>query len=418
MGCIVSSALVPDLVPPSRTAKDWQALYTSLKKIPRRTNNPYSNLYAEGASRLGWDVEIMSRSKSVILCHPKIRGPSSCPVVVRRHKVDVLCNVKVAKVFKSKFETQKRLMQIGVPCPQSFYVHASDGIPVLRLKPQGGPYVVKPVQGSQGKGVYMGLKNKKEILNALKEIWDHRKVPCLVQEQVEGKDYRILLLRGKLLEVIQRVPAYVTGDGVSSTNELIEHDNKRRKACDLPLLVKVDSLGPFDDVPPAGTRRTVQDKANVSLGGEPLRYPLDRIHRTNISLFNKLSVEFKDQPMLGIDFLGDLSVPWRRKPNQRPNGSRPRYSGVVLELNSSPQMFCHTLRRSTFNLGIIQKILMEASIEARIKRVSFEKRKSTSKRRRPSSKRRAGSGSKTSVSESKKNGVRPKSRSGSGSINY
>ena len=136
------------------------------------------------------------------------------------------------------------------------------------------------------------------------------------------------------------------------------------------------------------------------------------------SLFNKLSAEFKDQPMLGIDFLGDLSVPWRRKPKQRPNGSRPRYSGVVLELNSSPQMFCHTLRRSTFNLGIIQKILMEASIEARIKRVSVEKRKSTSKRRRPSSKRRAGSGSKTSVFESKKNGVRPKSRSGSGSINY
>jgi D-alanine-D-alanine ligase-like ATP-grasp enzyme len=433
MGCIVSSALAPDLTPPSRTPNDWQALYSSLKKIPRRCINPYTNLYAEGASRLGWDVEIMSRSKSVILCHPKGRGPSSCPVLVRRHKVDVLCNNQVAKIFKSKFETQKQLMQIGVPCPQTFYVHASDGIPILRLKPgQGGPYVVKPVQGSQGKGVHMGLQNKKEVLEALKDIWSSRKVPCLVQEQVEGSDYRILLLRGKLLEVIQRIPAYVTGDGVSSTEELIEHDNKRRKACDLPLLVKVPSLGPFNDVPPAGTRRTIQDKANVSLGGEPLRYPLDRIHRTNISLFMKMAEQFKEQPMLGIDFLGDLAVPWRRRPPKQGASTRPRYSGVILELNSSPQMFCHTLRRNTFNLGIIQKILMEASIEARIKQVSIENRKSSSKRRK-SSRRRIGSGSKSSGMGSSNsvstknttatttfdisNASRPKSRSGgSGNI--
>ena len=137
-----------------------------------------------------------------------------------------------------------------------------------------------------------------------------------------------------------------------------------------------------------------------------MRYPIDQIHRSNVSLFMKLCEEFKDQPMLGIDYLGDLSVPWRRKPKPRSNGSRSRYSGVVLELNSSPQMFCHTLRRNTFNLEIIQKILMEALIEARIKQVTIEKHKTSSKRRK--SKRR----------NTDSSNVRPKSsRSKSGTIN-
>lgn len=361
---------------PLRSAKpreiDWHKLYASLKRIPKRFHSPYTNFYAEGASRLGWKVEVMSRSKSVALLHPKkkSKGDSVAPVLVRRHKLDILCNRFCAKIFSSKFQTHKKMMEHGFPCPETIFIQNTDMIPVIHVNSKNGPFVVKPVEGSQGKGVHMGIRTKKELLGALNSIWKKDKVACLVQEQVYGNDYRVLILRGAILDIVERVPAYVTGNGVDSTDKLVTLENKRRKACELPLLVKADPLGPFTDIPTLGERRVVQDKANVSLGGIPVRYPIERVHAKNIKLFNNIAATFPEQPMIGIDFLGNLAVPWQR-PCRKPTGTQAKYSGVILELNSTPQMFCHTLRGNHFNLTIVQTILQEAAKtakEARAKR--------------------------------------------------
>ena len=108
---------------------------------------------------------------------------------------------------------------------------------------------------------------------------------------MSGSDYRILTLKGKILDIVERVPASVTGNGTNSTYELVKAENKRRKvrsfvrsilghafghmfwvvllcscvgqANDLPVLVKSSALGPFTDVPSTGQKRTIQASAPV-----------------------------------------------------------------------------------------------------------------------------------------------------------
>jgi cyanophycin synthetase len=52
----------------------------------------------------------------------------------------------------------------------------------------------------------------------------------LIERQVEGDVYRLLLLDGELLDVVRSVPANVTGDGRSTVEELIKRENERRVA--------------------------------------------------------------------------------------------------------------------------------------------------------------------------------------------
>jgi len=383
MGGLISAKVKPAWTTVTkRPQTDWKKLQESLKRIPRLCSNAYANLIAEAAVRLGWDVEVLSRSKSVILCHPSKDKNS---FLVRRHKLEVLCDPAMAKLFRNKFTTHRRLTKMGVPCPQTLFAHYTEAeksgrlIPILHIQADRCPYVVKPVEGSQGKGVHMNLHSKQAMIDALTKIWSKEQVPCLVQEQVEGFDYRILTLKGKILDIVQRVPASVVGNGIQTTNDLIKAENRKRKACDLPSLVKCAALGPFTDVPEAGKRRSIQDKANVSLGGEPVQVPINHVHRQNLQLFQQIIAEFPSQLLMGIDYIGDLRQSWR-KPFARTKGAKRPFSGVVLELNSSPQMFCHTIRGSTCSLEIIQKILIGASATAQTRK-PFKRRSSQHRRR-------------------------------------
>jgi cyanophycin synthetase len=52
----------------------------------------------------------------------------------------------------------------------------------------------------------------------------------LIERQADGAVYRLLLLDGRLLDVVRSVPASVTGDGRSTIEELIAAENERRVA--------------------------------------------------------------------------------------------------------------------------------------------------------------------------------------------
>ena len=47
----------------------------------------------------------------------------------------------------------------------------------------------------------------------------------MIQEQVYGEDYRLLVINGKPQIATKRIPAFVTGDGSKSIKELIEQEN-------------------------------------------------------------------------------------------------------------------------------------------------------------------------------------------------
>jgi D-aspartate ligase len=96
------------------------------------------------------------------------------------------------------------------------------------LASAGGPCVVKPAAGTGGgHGVVPGVESLEDLRRAR---W-HAGTQVdrlLIERQITGAVYRILLLDGELLDVVRSVPANVTGDGHSTIEELIAQENERR----------------------------------------------------------------------------------------------------------------------------------------------------------------------------------------------
>ncbi len=96
------------------------------------------------------------------------------------------------------------------------------------------PVVIKPTGLTGGSGVSVGIKTleeakkayslaKKMITGKIRKTWQTK---IMIQEQLQGEDYRLLVINGKLKIATKRIPAFVTGNGKYTIKELIEETNK------------------------------------------------------------------------------------------------------------------------------------------------------------------------------------------------
>ena len=84
----------------------------------------------------------------------------------------------------------------------------------------GFPVIVKPNSLSQGSGVAK-VGNKREFMQAVKAICRKDRV-FLVQREVKGRDYRVVVLDNEIMSAYERLPLSVRGDGVSTIAQLIQ----------------------------------------------------------------------------------------------------------------------------------------------------------------------------------------------------
>ena len=88
--------------------------------------------------------------------------------------------------------------------------------------------VIKPVHGQGGRSVYCDAPLD-EIKTILKEIENKGYKQVLVEEFIQGNEYRVLTTINGFISVAQRRPASVLGDGKYTIKELIEEKNKDRQ---------------------------------------------------------------------------------------------------------------------------------------------------------------------------------------------
>lgn len=145
--------------------------------------------------------------------------------------------------------------------------------------------VVKPATGtSSGHGVDAGIdKNeidriKRAVLNAGR--WSSQ---ILVEEFVEGENYRFLVCRGEVLSVVHRQAPFVVGDGKRTLGKLIKDENLQRKeklkilqkVYTPPVLMPINVDSHFlecqqyklDQIVPDGTRVFCRQETNWGTGG-------------------------------------------------------------------------------------------------------------------------------------------------------
>src|SRR5680860_603385 len=245
-------------------------------------------------------------------------------------------------VASDKNLTTRLLGSAGLPVPKQESVRTVDQA-VAVAERIGYPVVCKPLDGNHGRGVCLHLQNADDVREAFPIAEDQsRRGVVIVESFITGRDYRCLIIDGKLAAVAERVPAHVVGDGRSSVAELVELTNAdpRRGVGHEKVLtrLKVDASAielmasqgfELDSVPPAGETVKLTLTGNMSTGGISIDRTCEA-HPENVEIAEE-AARVIGLDIAGIDFIcPDITEPVRET------------GGAICEVNAAPGFRMHT----------------------------------------------------------------------------
>lgn len=204
----------------------------------------------------------------------------------------------------------------------------------------GYPVAVKPFDANQGKGVSTNIANARELEEAYNIAIKYSHA-VIVEKHIPGKDYRLLVVGGKMVAAAERRPPFIVGDGVLSIKELIDIENKssfRGDDHEKPLtIIKIDDMSRrvlakmgYDEnsIPAKGDIVMLRYNGNLSTGGTA-RDCTGEVHPYNA----QLAVDAAE--LMGLDLAGiDITCKDISRPLTADNGA-------VIEVNAAPGLRMH-----------------------------------------------------------------------------
>ncbi|MGH3370840.1 MAG: cyanophycin synthetase family protein, partial [Nocardioidaceae bacterium] len=128
-------------------------------------------------------------------------------------------------VASDKDLTTRLLGAAGLPVPKQESVRTAEQA-VSVAERIGFPVVCKPLDGNHGRGVCLDLKDAGEVREAFPVAKEQsRRGGVIVESFITGRDYRCLIIDGRLAAVAERVPAHVVGDGHNTVEQLVDLTN-------------------------------------------------------------------------------------------------------------------------------------------------------------------------------------------------
>ncbi len=236
--------------------------------------------------------------------------------------------------------TKKLLGDNGVPVPRGEVASDEDEAVEIAEK-LGWPVVVKPLDASHGRGVLTNIRSESELRLAYNDALKFRD-DVIVEQFLEGHDFRFLVIAGRFICAAQRVPAFVVGDGKRTLEELVAEVNRdpRRGIGHEKILTKIEiddlslallsrrNLTP-KSVPDLGETVYLKATANLSTGGIS-RDVTDSVHPSNIALMERIA------RIIGLDIAGvDVISPSVEHPIAEVGGG-------IVEVNAAPGFRMHT----------------------------------------------------------------------------
>ena len=246
-------------------------------------------------------------------------------------------NAIAVELAQDKEETKTRLALHGIPVPQGRVVYSLKD--ALRAADElGPPVVVKPINGHQGQAVTLEVTTRQEMKIAFGVA---RKISraVLIEETLAGRNYRVVVVGGRMVAASERVLPYVIGDGANSIRDLIAHENRnplRGEGHEKPLTkIRVDAEVTthlehagmtLDTVPARDQHVTLSHRSNLSIGATA-HDVTDKVHPSIARMCERAA------RLIGLDVCGvDLVIP---------DIAVPITSGGVIEVNASPGLRMH-----------------------------------------------------------------------------
>lgn len=240
-----------------------------------------------------------------------------------------------SQIASSKVKSKAFLKSLGLPTPIHALVQTAAQLDQC-LQQVGFPCVIKPIDRGCGKGVTCNLHSLAQAHTALDYARQFSQQALLVERQVKGDDYRLMVIRGQFIAAVKRSPSQITGDGQSTVRYLIERINQNRSR----NLVKSNYLRPIaldtllmqhlqahnldlNSVLALGQSIDLRTNANISTGGIALDVT-SQIHPSLIQACERIARNLNIDS-LGVDYIcTDISLPWQQS------------QGQFIELNITP----------------------------------------------------------------------------------
>lgn len=271
---------------------------------------PYRHLGA-GVYQLGWGMNARMMNRSVVDTDSSIGS----------------------RIATTKHWTALLLRSAGLPAP----VHAlvSTEAEAIRAAQQlGWPLVVKPADRERSEGVTISIRDENRLLQGYKQAAELSKL-ILVEREVPGVCYRLMVANGDFLYAVRRRPKAVFGDGQATVGQLI--DRARAENEKLPPWRRAKSIThdelcaealaaqcrKVDDVPRRGERVALRLIESTEWGGD-VEDATAEVHPDNMDIAVR-SARLLGLSNAGIDMITlDISKPWHE------NGA------IINEVNSAP----------------------------------------------------------------------------------
>jgi cyanophycin synthetase len=245
-------------------------------------------------------------------------------------------------VASDKDLTTRLLGAAGLPVPRQESVRNADQA-ARAAERIGFPVVVKPLDGNHGRGVCLDLGDADAVRDAFPIAADQsRRGVVVVESFVVGKDYRCLIIDGRMAAIAERVPASVAGDGRSTVQQLVDLTNAdprrgvghekvltRIKVDDTAIEVLAGQGHTLESVPAEGETVKLALTGNMSTGGISIDRTFEA-HPENVEIAEE-AARMIGLDIAGIDFIcPDITEPVRET------------GGAICEVNAAPGFRMHT----------------------------------------------------------------------------
>lgn len=266
-----------------------------------------------------------------------------------------------AAVCREKFACKVLLQRANINVVSGFTIYKDDSdIYIESLwKSLQKPLVLKPSQGTEGKGVEVNLTKFSDCLNKVREYFESPLYEggLILEEMFIGSEYRILATREKVMAVMERKPAFIVGDGEHSVKDLVELENNnslRNIAKTLYPHIILDSTSKelldeqgldLTSIPAKDQLVRLKRVSNISVGGVAIDRT-DEIHESVREIALQAVQAIPGLMWAGIDFMTkDIFAP------------QSQTSYVIIEINSAPEFDMHDIPMQGKSRGITKEFL-------------------------------------------------------------
>ncbi|MDD4781650.1 MAG: CapA family protein [Tissierellia bacterium] len=246
------------------------------------------------------------------------------------------------RIAKDKIIMRKFLKKAGLSIVdgKSFSIHEKEKALNYALSLPSS--VIKPANGNKGRGVSVGVKNKKEFINAWDNAVSVTSNKILVEEQfIGGTEARYTVVDGCCVAVYIGIPPTIVGNGIDTIETLIKQKNEY-KLNNNPnlekLTIKIDEHRlsilnnqgyNLSSIPDKGVHIQLDWKGGLGTGAENIEVT-DKVH----PLFKKIAEKAVNSiPGLFISGVDILAHNHFKEPNDK--------NYTIVEVNSRPGIGGH-----------------------------------------------------------------------------